>query len=288
METEKNGEQAKNVEIEKRKGTGEQYLFALIRCADWVEKSYKQLAEKNRANPEILKELYLCACDGVPVEKAIEALQKNPPEGALRFTRRKHLENVSMDEYQEQLSGIKKTTTALEKEVKQMSGMLQHIVEHVPDFDSMFPGDGDEPIESNMEPEQKKQSEEIVPKGPEQKQKKEDVPKSGTQADADENVPKSGTQTGADENVPKSSTKKRNIRFSWKRQKEPAEFIEKSIQEGYSNEQLEYLLDCMEEGLSVEKIERFASVKLPVDVMRRLRSLEERKERREDGTGQRS
>lgn len=273
MEAEKNGEQAKNVETEKRKGTGEQYLFALIRCADWVEKSYKQLAEKNRANPEILKELYLCACDGVPVEKAIEALQKNPPEGALRFTRRKHLENVSMDEYQEQLSGIKKTTTALEKEVKQMSGMLQHIAEHVPDFDSMFPGD--ESIESNMEPEQKKQFEGIVPKEPEQKQKKEDVPKSGTQADADENVPKSGT-------------KKRNIRFSWKKQKKPAEFIEKSIQEGYSNEQLEYLLDCMEEGLSVEKIERFASVKLPVDVMRRLRSLEERKERREDGTGQRS
>ncbi len=261
METEKNVEQMRSNEPEKRKGTGEQYLYALIKCADWVDKPYKQLAEKNRARPEVLKELYLCACDGVPIEKAMEAQEKNPPEGALKFLRRKFLESAATNEYQEQLTGIKKTTSTLEKEVRQMSGMLKHIAEHVPDFDSMFPKESQQMLEQEI-------------------QSQKDVPKSGTQEKVQEDVPKSSTQEKVQEDVPKSGTKKknRNVRFPWEKKKGPADFIEKSLEAGYSNEQLDYLLDCMEEGLSVEKIERFSSPKLPVEVMRRLRSLEERKE----------
>lgn len=285
METEKNGEQGKSNET-KRKGTGEQYLYALIKCADWVDKPYKQLAEKNRVRPEVLKELYLCACDGVPIEKAIEAQEKNPPEGALKFLRRKFLESAATSEYQEQITGIKLTTSTLEKEVRQMSGMLKHIAEHVPDFDSMFPKETQQMLEQEI------QSQEDVPKSGTQENEPEHVPEmntqkhiqkdvveSGTIENGKKDVPKPGTQGNAQENVPKSGTKKnRNVWFPWERKRGPADFIEKLLEVGYSNEQLDYLLDCMEEGLPIEEIERFSSPKLPVEVMRRLRRLEERKE----------
>lgn len=269
METEKMEGQEKREKAERRKGTGEQYLYALIKCAEWVEDSYKQLAEKKRTRPEVMKELYMCACDGVPVEKAIEALEKNPPEGALKFVRRKYLQNAAMDEYQEQIAGIKQTTGTLEREVRQMSGMLKHIAEHVPDLDSLFPEEVE--IQEN------------VPKSGTKEENQENVPKSGTKEENQENVPESGMKEEIQKNVPKSGTKKkyRNLRFPWEKKKRPANFIEKSLEAGYSNEQLEYLLDCMEEGVPVEKIERFSSPKLPVEVMRRLRSLEERKEREE-------
>lgn len=278
METEKVEGQEKREKAERRKGTGEQYLYALIKCAEWVEDTYKQLAEKNRAQPEIMKELYMCACDGVPVEKVIEALEKNPPEGALKFVRRKYLQSAAMEEYQEQIAGIKQTIGTLEREVKQMSGVFRHIAEHVPDLDSLFPEEAE--------------AQNSVPKSGTKEAVQENVPKSGTKEENQENVPKSGTrgkqketakeeeQEKFQEGVPKSGTRKknRNLRFPWEKKKGPADFIEKSLEAGYSNEQLEYLLDCMEEGLQVEEIERFSSPKLPVEVMRRLRSLEERKE----------
>lgn len=66
-------------------GTGEQYLRALLKCADWVSAPYKQLAEKNRENPEVLKELYLCACDGVPIEAATEGAGEKPAPGGAAF-----------------------------------------------------------------------------------------------------------------------------------------------------------------------------------------------------------
>lgn len=271
METEKKEETGRHTETEKRKGTGEQYLYALIKCAEWVSTPYKQLAEKNRASPEVMKELYLCACDGVPIEKAIEAQKKNPPEGALRLVRRKFLESTTTNEYQEQLTGIKETTATLEKEVQQMSGMLKHIVENVPDFEALFPK---EVGEAEKETAQKQRN---VPESGTKEQAKENVPKSGTKEQAKESVPKSGTKEQAKENATKSGTKRR-IHLPWEKSMEPAEFIERSLTEGYSNEQLSYLLDCMEEGVPVETIERFSSPKLPVGVMQRLRKLEERRD----------
>ena len=274
METEKKEEAGKHIEAEKRKGTGEQYLYALIKCADWVSKPYKQLAEKNRARPDIMKELYMCACDGVPIEKAMEAQEKNPPEGALRLVRRKFLESETTNEYQEQLTGIKETTVTLEREVQQMSGMLKHIVENVTDFDALFPKEVGE-VEKKIAQKQKL-VQKGVPKSGTLEQIKS-VPKSGTQETEKEDVPEFSTQKQEKENVPKFGTKKRR-RLPWEKTLEPAEFIERSLAQGYSSEQLEYLLDCMEEGVPVETIERFSSPKLPVDVMRRLRTLEERKE----------
>lgn len=280
MEEEKMGEQGKNGETEKRKGTGEQYLYALIRCAEWVDKPYKVLAEKNKTRPEVMKELYLCACDGVPIEKAIEAVEKNPPEGALRLIRRKYLENSAMDEYQEQITGIKKTTATLEKEVRQMSGMIKHIAEHVPDFDSMFPPDENVDIVQENEKAEKNSLEEGG-----QENQEDGVPEFGTPERVLKNVPDSGTgkkdrfrQFSWESLRRKYKIRRLSCRLPWKKEKKLAEFIEKLLDAGYSKEQLDYLLDCLEEGVPIEKLEKFSSPKLPVEVMQRLRSLEERKE----------
>lgn len=241
-------------EPEKRRsapGTGEQYLIALIKCAEWVPRSYKQLAEKNKANPEILKELYLCACDGIPVEKAMEAMEKNPPEGALRFLRHKHIVNLSQGDYVAELTDIKETTSTLERDVKQMYEVLNHIADHVPNFDGMFPEDGQE-----------------------QQLSHENQPKAATsQEEAAEHIP-------ITKNVPKSGTQKirKMIQLPWIKKKGISDFIEKLINDGYSTEQIDYLLDCIEDGMELDSIKKIASPKLPVDVMKRLRILEERKE----------
>lgn len=248
-------------------GTGEQYLFALIKCADWVERAYKQLADKNRANAEALKELYLCACDGVPAEKAAEALKKSPPEGALRFLRRKHIENLALGNYSEELSGIKKTTSTLEHDVKMMSDMLTHIASHVPNFDAMFP---ERPLGEQEEKTQENAMQE----------RQENRIQEGTGREPGTELPDPEEWKGRrKENILESGLQK--IR-EWGRAKRIKkehipEFMGELLEKGYSTEQLDYFMDCMEEGMTLEDIQKFASPKLPVELMQRLRMLEERK-----------
>lgn len=236
-------------------GTGEQYLDALIRCADWVPTPYKKLAALNKARPEVMKELYLCACDGIPAEKAEEAQEKRPPEGALRFLRRKYIQNETMGDYTEELTSIKATASYLEKEVKQMSETLQHIADHVPNFDAMFPERVllQEKSETEDDKLQEKEDDKLQEKEDDELQETEEKTDSGLQ----------------------------KIKKKWaarKKQKGISYFMEEMMEKGYGTEQVDYLLTCLEEGLSVEQIRKFASPKLPIDVMQRLRMLEERKE----------
>lgn len=54
--------------------------------------------------------------------------------------------------------------------------------------------------------------------------------------------------------------------------KDTKRFIQEFIKtDKMNNEQKEYLLQCLEEGLSVKEMEMFASADLPVEIMRRLR-----------------
>jgi len=266
-------------------GTGEQYLLALIKCADWIERPYKQLSEKNRANTEALKELYLCACDGVPAEKAAEALKKNPPEGALRFLRRKHIENLALGNYSEELSGIKKTTSTLEHDVKMMSDMLTHIASHVPNFDAMFP-------ERPPGEQEGKTQENAVEERQENRMQKE--PERAGMGYASLTLRESRErEQGTEQLDPKEEKERRkeNIFESglqkireWGRAKRIKkehipEFMGGLLEKGYSTEQLDYFLDCMEEGMTLEDVQKFASPKLPVELMQRLRMLEERKKK---------
>ena len=260
-------------EAEKKRtapGTGEQYLLAMIKCADWVPHVYKKLSEKNKANIEVVKELYLCACDSVPAEKAIEALENDSPEGALRVLRLKQLENIARGSYQDELSGIKRTTTSLEQEVKQMSETLSHIAMHVPNFEAMFPDlqplskdESSKPTESsvaeNVEVQSDQAMNEQIAKQVEETDRLTDTHK--------ENILESGIKKLKDLRAVNPFKKKRI-----------SEFMENCLQEGYSQEQLSYFLDCIESGTTLEEIKRFASPKLPVTMMQRLRVMEERKE----------
>lgn len=264
-------------------GTGEQYLLALIKCADWVERHYKQLAEKNRSNTEALKELYLCACDGVPVEKAAEALKKNPPEGALRFLRQKHIENLALGNYSEELSGIKKTTSTLEHDVKMMSDMLTHIVSHVPNFDAMFP-------EQPPREQEEKTQENAMQERQENRMQKESERTGMGQVSLElrESMERETETELSDPKEEKEQRKENILESGWlkirewgkaKRRKKGhiPEFMGGLLEKGYNTEQLDYFLDCMEEGMTLEEIQKFASPKLSVELMQRLRMLEERK-----------
>ena len=266
----------------KKQPTAEQYLYAMIRIADWVPEPYKQLAERCAAagDKEALKELYLCACDGIPAKKAEEALGKAPAEGALRFLRRKQPAAVVKKEtkdQKEETESLKVAAARMEKEILELSEAVKGIADSIQGKEVPFPDPELFPPET---PETLGTLETPESAGLPRKGQAADVPESGTQEGQE--IPAATEQPG------RAAKERRAVPLAegWKsllagirrkREKTIPEYLADRMEEGYSQEQISYLLDCLEEGLTAAEIQKFASPKLPVDLMQRLRLMEEKK-----------
>lgn len=104
---------------------GEQYLGALFKCASWISPAYKEMAEKAKGKLEVLKELYLCSCDGVSEEKALETLDKDNPEVMLRFIRQKCVEERATKGYEEELKEIRKAAALVRHEMQDIGNDIE-------------------------------------------------------------------------------------------------------------------------------------------------------------------
>lgn len=84
------------------------------------------------------------------------------------------------------------------------------------------------------------------------------------------------TQEGAGtgKSFPKADRVKASILSSFRKSQDTKKFIERYIKnENMDEMQKDFLLDCLEEGMSIKEIDLFAAPGLSVDVMRRLKQL---------------
>lgn len=241
---------------------GEQYLGALFKCASWISPAYKEMAEKAKGKLEVLKELYLCSCDGVSEEKALETLDKDNPEVMLRFIRQKCVEERATKGYEEELKEIRKAAALVRHEMQDMKEKLDAITEKVPSMAAMFP-EG-EPVKEIIRKKEQVSSE--------NEKEQPDVPESGTNVVSEK---EQGVKKWKDKihktfsNLLKSRTESIH------------KYVESLLEEGYTDEQLSFLLDCLEDGDTPEQIRKYASPKLPVEVMKRLKMMEEREDKKD-------
>lgn len=266
-------------------GTGEQYLLALLRCADWVPGPIKHLAEQYKTNMEAVKELYLCACDDVPLNDIEEIVEAQEPERlalGLHAIRMQHLRS-GRGEYAE-IKRVKEKATRLEKEVKELSGLVRGITEQVTSFDAMFP-DAGLGEEEGIKFEIPGAPGETAPPKEAERLRRERGDEKGDQ----ENVPESGTQNGKKEKRvlrrpegKQKALKDTGRRPFWKKEKSVPDYVEELLEAGYDTGQIDYILSLIESGMSIKAIQKFASPKLPVDVMRRLKALEQQKEEKKE------
>lgn len=83
------------------------------------------------------------------------------------------------------------------------------------------------------------------------------------------------TSTAEKVTLPVNSTKRLHLKLKVRTRKR---FVERLIADGYNSEQLQFICDCLEAGMSEMQIKSFASQKLPVEVMRRLKNLKFKEE----------
>lgn len=264
---------------------GEQYLYALIRCARWVMPPYKQLAEKYREDTEILNELYMCACEEVPASQAEKALERDPQGGALKFLRHRMIQKNKKLQ-QEKAEAIKGTLAGQEVNLQEMPQMPQEIFqqamyagEDVEGFAALFPEEGEKAglVAANdegiwKEPAKGQEGRPCLGKG------RKDIQMPGPVEPAEparEKGPKNREAPEAGKLPFFSLQALKRQRQKVNQRKSVTAFLTRMVEEGYTTQQMDYLISCVEDGLDVKEIEAFASPKLPVEVMRRLRWLKE-------------
>lgn len=244
-----------------------QYLYAVIKEADWIDKEYKHFAEKYKKTEKPLIELYLCICDNVSLD-VLQLVELNEPvEEAFRECRQKHLESIYTKKYSNDIRKIKHIAAATEKEVKNMSGTVKLLAENIPSFDEMF----SHPMDNEKDEVSQEKKGFLKNESKAENDKKEKV-----EHKSNEYFEKRNYSTNVNKPGKTSFQKfldKQNSIFSMYKKKSPAKYIETLVKEGYSIEQIDFILDCMEAGDSIREVEEFASPKITVELMKKLREL---------------
>ena len=248
------------------------YLYTAFRKAEWLPEEYKTAADRFRELPAVLNELYLCACDGLPFEKAAEALEKKPAEAALKMVRRKYIADAAAGGYEQELEDVKARARQMEEQVGRITRDIDRIAEGMYGMDAMFPA----PEESGK------------PEGSPHISSREEPPDAGQKrrmpaADAGAGLlpeqKEEPVRMQPDAGMPKTGMAAFFKKLCRSREQKLSKYVETLAAQGYDGEQMDFLLDCMEEGMDMDEIRQFASPSLPVHVMRRLKELTRRKEK---------
>ena len=273
-----------NMETKELSATAEEYLWGVIYCADWIKPAYKKFADAYRTNPKALRELYLCFCDHVPESALKDAAKSDRVEVAFKICRKEHLEKEWLGDYSKTLQELSSISGEIGTEVKQMAGTVSNIAESMPNWDAMFSKEVPAELPS------KTVTTEIASKAVE-KEKSKTVEALSIPAPATGMKNESAEEKGMERMVPKKKGKGNLIKLLKKKISEihhykshPSLFVIELFSQGYTDVQINFILDCMEQGMTEKEIDEIADPKIPVDMMKKLRDMYfKKKENMENG-----
>lgn len=246
--------------------TPDEYLAVVFKFADWIDISYKNLAVQYKENPKAIRELYLCACDKVPIDMLTITQKQEPIEEIFRLARKKYLETLILREYTQPMEEMKPTTSFVEKEIKSMSETINDIEENLPNFDELFLETSDSNPVSDVEMLQKE---------------------SNINKNIDERTKLEEKESSARKIFKSISKLKKCISNYFVRNRiSPVSYVQEMTKNGFSTEQIAFVLDCMNEGMEKRELDNIIiSPSLPVEMMEKLKKmqLEKRKEHEKNG-----
>lgn len=257
---------------EKKTNSACEYLYAVIVTADWIGEEYKRFAEKFKGQDAILRELYLCICDGVSLDILELAEMNESVEISFRECRRKHLESSVLKQYSDEIKRIRSITTATEKEVKAISGSVRQLADTIPALEESLNSP------ERKETEHLKEVEADLPKGADLKKIAE--PQKGAEPCEERSVVSTEQKDIRNAGFLSGTKKSLSVWIKERTKRSPSDFVSRLYAENYSTEQVTFIIACIEEGMSEHDILRFASPNIPVEIMEKLKKIQERKQKK--------
>lgn len=232
------------------------YIYALLRYADWIDPAYRKIAQRDQ-DTDYLNALYLCATDHVPTEKVIEASTKKNATKALQLLRQKTLQEQELGDRWLKLHETSEKAVKLEQQIKGMKQQISELIRSTPDT-IYYESEPQQEEFVQLEMEQIIAEQETVAREPATENEEKDVPKFGT-------------------SFKEAISKRIDQRKQAHDKKAMVDFLNGLFTQDYSSEQANFILDCIEDGATVDEIKHIASPKLPVPVMERLYRLQHTK-----------
>lgn len=236
-----------NKETKELTATAEEYLWGVIYFADWVKPAYKKFADAYRTDSKALRELYLCFCDKVPEKALKEAAKKGRAAAAFARCRKEHLKKTWMQE-------------------------AENMDEVPPDaFPEVFSDElQEEPPEKPKAPEKPKPPE--TAKSPE-KPKPPEKPKTPEKTEQAEKHKTEGVIPGKRKTCDFIQQLRNIVGGNDTLQDNPSRFVIELYAQGYSDLQINFILESIELGMTKKEIKKIADPKIPVEVMEKLRNM---------------
>lgn len=246
--------------------------------------------------PLIQEWMYVCAVENMPLEdlkRIIEEVEENPANASnlimterLKFLKELYQDNKELEakvnDLHDKVVNIYDETSSL---VKTLDSTIRNVLQ---EKDRMV----EESIENHMD--QIKEKDQVIEK------LKQELEESRQEKHAQEVYFKETNdhlkalrtelktreirnQEKSQENISQKGAEKKSLRNWWKDRfrrspEEEAQLFIKTVieKDGYSEQQKEYLVSCLEEGDSPELIEKFASPSLSIEFMKRMRAIAKR------------
>lgn len=246
--------------------------------------------------PLIQEWMYVCAVENMPLEdlkRIIEEVEENPANASnlimterLKFLKELYQDNKELEakvnDLHDKVVNIYDETSSL---VKTLDSTIRNVLQ---EKDRMV----EESIENHMD--QIKEKDQVIEK------LKQELEESRQEKHAQEVYFKETNdhlkalrtelktreirnQEKFQENISQKEAEKKSLRNWWKDRfrrspEEEAQLFIKTVieKDGYSEQQKEYLVSCLEEGDSPELIEKFASPSLSIEFMKRMRAIAKR------------
>ena len=262
-----------NIGTKELSASAEEYLWGVIYCADWIKPAYKMFADAYRTNPKALRELYLCFCDKVPETALKEAAKNDRVDVAFKLCRKEHLEKEWLGEYAAKLQELSSISGEIGMEVKQMSGTVSNIADAMLDWDAMFSKEIPDVLPA------KTVSTELTSKSNKtvEQEKSPAVERALKLALDASSKNEERIHTDTERVISNSKGKNAYIKVFIKKVSEifhpekPNQFIIDLYNQGFSDNQINFILDSIEMGMTKEEIDSIADPKISVEMMTKLR-----------------
>lgn len=206
---------------------------------------------------------YVCALDGMTISDLQKLDEEKATISQIRKSRIEFLKNLYMsrDNLSEEISRMKQEI----EETAEQSSRLRKLIEENLEAALQREAESKEKLLEEKERTIQVQRDEIL-------RLKKQLQENKTQESKEENKESQEEETVKKE---KPVQKKKSIRF-WKRKNQEKFLTDCLRDEKYTEEQIDFILNCIEEGMDIQEVKVIASPSFSVPVMQRLRKLQQK------------
>lgn len=218
-------------------------LMELLKGENFMSADYTNIALQNGTNLNVLREIYLCACDKISVKDVQEVIdnRKTDIAGYLRKIRYQKACGVIIGKGNNTLKDMSKLADAVQAKINTLGESIMTVEKKTGELSDMF---------VDIKPPQGAVT----------------MPYAGVQQTATADVKREDEKT--------ASFKRKRLK---RRQKtDIAEYISLLKEEGYKSEQISYVLSLAEKGVTPAEMEEFIHPGISVDMMEKIRLMKKK------------